>query len=65
MARQKPSKSLLALIVGAHLVIAALTWRDLRWRPASQVRFNKNVWRVASGLNTAGSLAYLLVGRRH
>jgi hypothetical protein len=60
----KPSNSLLVLILGAHLLITAATWCDLRRRPTSQLRGNKRLWRLASALNTSGSLAYLLVGRR-
>jgi hypothetical protein len=41
-----------------------LTWRDLRARPAGQVRGNKKIWQVASALNTSGSAAYWLFGRR-
>jgi hypothetical protein len=47
-----------------HLTVMTLTWRDLRARPASQVRGNKKIWQVASALNTSGSAAYWLFGRR-
>jgi hypothetical protein len=43
---------------------AALTWRDIRQRPDADVRGSKKLWRVASALNTSGSAAYWLFGRR-
>jgi hypothetical protein len=47
-----------------HLTAVTLTWRDLRSRPAAQVRGPKKIWQVASALNTTGSVAYWLFGRR-
>jgi hypothetical protein len=47
-----------------HAVVVALVWRDLRNRPADQVRGSKRVWRAASVVNTLGSVAYVLFGRR-
>jgi hypothetical protein len=63
---RKPSRLVLVLayIAVVHVPAAVLTWRDLRDRPAAQVRGNKKIWRVASVLNTAGSLTYWLLGRR-
>jgi hypothetical protein len=61
---RKPNKLVLAAIGVAHLAVAALTWRDLRARSGAQVRGSKRMWRVASGLNTVGSAAYWLAGRR-
>ncbi|MGI9093277.1 MAG: hypothetical protein ACR2FF_07535 [Mycobacteriales bacterium] len=63
-ARRKPSKLVLAAIATAHLTITALTWRDLRNRPAQSVRGSKSIWRAASAANTMGSAAYWLGGRR-
>ena len=56
-----------ALVVPAlvgHAVVTALVWRDLARRPDAAVRGGKNLWRTLSALNTSGSLAYLLLGRR-
>ena len=64
MTTTKPRPALLAPILAAHLVVAALVWRDLARRLAGSVRGGKNLWRVLSAANTAGSLAYVLVGRR-
>ncbi len=51
-------------VLVAHAAITMLTWRDLRRRPAEQVRGSKRLWRVASAMNTVGSVAYLAVGRK-
>jgi hypothetical protein len=63
-AKRKPNKLVLATIGVVHLTVMTLTWRDLRARPAGQVRGNKKIWQVASALNTSGSAAYWLFGRR-
>ena len=63
-ATRRPNKLVLALIGVVHLTAVTLTWRDLRSRPAGQVRGPKRVWQVASALNTTGSAAYWLFGRR-
>jgi len=63
-AKGKPNKLVLAVVGVVHLTVMTLTWRDLRSRPADQVRGNKKIWRVASALNTTGSAAYWLFGRR-
>jgi hypothetical protein len=42
----------------------SLTWRDLGKRPAAAVRGKKGMWRIASLLNTSGSVTYWLFGRR-
>jgi hypothetical protein len=61
---RKPNKLVLAAIAVVHLTAVVLTWRDLRSRPAGQVRGPKKIWQVASALNTTGSVAYWLFGRR-
>jgi len=62
----RPSRLVLVLahIAVVHIPAAVLTWRDLRERPDAQVRGDKRIWRVASILNTSGSLTYGLLGRR-
>jgi hypothetical protein len=62
--RRKPDLRILAPVLVVHLIIATLTWRDIKRRPAAQIRGPKPVWRLASAANTLGSLAYWLVGRR-
>jgi hypothetical protein len=55
------------LILAGGLVEAVLTavaLRDLRRRPADQVRGPKPAWFLASFVQPVGPLAYLLLGRR-
>lgn len=58
-------KKILAVALVVHVVVATLTWWDLRRRPAAGVRGPKGLWRTAATLNTSGSLLYWLFGRRH
>jgi hypothetical protein len=58
-------KKFVMVAVALNAIIASFTWRDLRRRPASLVRGPKLLWRVWSSLNTTGSVAYWLIGRRH
>lgn len=51
-------------ILLAHAAITTITWRDIARRADGQVRGSKKAWRIASALNTGGSLAYLVAGRR-
>jgi len=64
VAKQKPNKPVLGAVLVVHVTVATLTWRSLRNRPAAQVRGSTTLWRVASALNTLGSVAYWLFGRR-
>ena len=57
-------KRILVLVLVVHVILARLTLRDLRGRPVSAVRGPKRLWRVWATMNTTGSLAYRLVGRR-
>ena len=59
----QPRSSFVAGVI-LNAIIASFTWRDLRRRPAALVRGPKLFWRVWSMLNTTGSVAYWLVGRR-
>jgi hypothetical protein len=57
-------KRVLLVALALHVVMLRLTWRDLSQRPDGGVRGPKRVWRLWSGLNTTGSLAYWMFGRR-
>jgi hypothetical protein len=57
-------KKIIAVALVMHLIMVKLTWRDLRNRPDAGVRGRKRFWRVAATMNTTGSVAYWLVGRR-
>jgi hypothetical protein len=61
---RKPNKYVLSAMIVVHVVVVALTWRDIRNRRPEQVRGNKKFWRVVSALNTANAAVYWLVGRR-
>jgi hypothetical protein len=61
---QAQQKKLLLAALILHLILTRFTLRDLRRRPAVAVRGPKRLWRVWAALNTTGSLAYWLVGRR-
>jgi hypothetical protein len=57
-------KKVILIVLVVHLIVAKLTWLDLRRRPDEAVRGPKRYWRLASTLNTTGSVAYWLFGRR-
>ena len=57
-------KRILAVALVIHVIMLRFTWRDLSRRPAAAVRGKKRMWRVASLLNTSGSVTYWLFGRR-
>lgn len=63
--RTRPGRLVLAAITAAEVVLAALTWRDLRNRPAEEIRGSKRLWRVVSLINPGNSVAYWLIGRRY
>ena len=57
-------KRILGVAIVVHALVVLVTLRDLRRRPAAAVRGPKWVWGMAATLNTSGSVAYWLVGRR-
>ena len=61
-AAHKTRVTIVALFV--HLIVTTLTWRDLARRSPAQIRGSAQLWRVASGLNTLGSVLYWTVGRK-
>jgi predicted cobalt transporter CbtA len=63
--KARPFLVLAGYISIVHVPVTALTWRDLRERPATEVRGDKRIWRIATAANTVGSVAYWLFGRRH
>jgi len=65
MRERKPGTvKVLLLYLPVHILVAALTWRDIGHRPADRVRGSKRLWRLVSALNTLGAVAYWLAGRR-
>ena len=63
--RSRPKRIALAALVLAEVGLAALTWRDLRHRPADEIRGSERFWRVISTINPGNSAAYWLVGRKY
>jgi hypothetical protein len=61
---RKPNKLVVVGVLVVHSVVAAVTWRDLRSRPAERIRGPKRIWQIASAVNTLGSIAYWVVGRK-
>jgi hypothetical protein len=61
----RPKRIALIVLVLAEVGLAALTWRDLRRRPADEIRGSKRFWRIISTINPGNSVAYWLVGRRY
>jgi hypothetical protein len=59
------SRTLVVVVaIAVWAVVTPFMWRDLRNRPAEQVRGKKWIWWLAS-TNLSGSAAYYLFGRRH
>jgi len=62
---ERNSDRVVILVLAGHALAAVLTWRDIRDQPAQQVRGSKTFWRIASAVNTLGSVGYWLIGRRY
>jgi hypothetical protein len=54
------------VVLGAivQVTLQVLALRDLRRRPADEVRGPKPLWALATFVNTVGPLAYFACGRR-
>jgi hypothetical protein len=63
--RSRPKRIALVSLVLAEVGLAVLTWRDLRHRPADEIRGSKRLWRIISTINPGNSVAYWLVGRKY
>jgi hypothetical protein len=57
-------RQLFAALVVVDLIMAALTFRDLRLRDASRIRGSKRFWRIVTVVNPGNSLAYWVIGRK-
>jgi hypothetical protein len=55
-----------SIILGgiAELILTTIAFRDLKQRPASQVRGPKALWALAFSVQPFGPILYLLGGRR-
>ncbi len=54
----------MAAIGVVHLAITSAAWRDINGRSPDHVRGSKRLWRAVSALNTGGTIAYFLLGRK-
>jgi len=53
------------IVIGTgELILTTVALRDLRRRPAAQVRGPKLLWTMACGVQPFGPVAYLVKGRR-
>jgi hypothetical protein len=64
MRHWKPSRPLLVALVVLHIIVTAITLRDLSQRTDTQVRGPRQFWRVFTPLQMGNSALYWLVGRR-
>ena len=61
--RSPQQRSLAAVLIAISLAVVAVAERDLHRRPDTQVRGDKQLWRLVC-LNAVGAVGYLLWGRR-
>jgi hypothetical protein len=64
VARRKLDPKLLAALIAAHVVVVALTWRDIGHRQPDDIRGPKWVWRAASAVQIGNALVYWLFARK-
>jgi hypothetical protein len=60
----KPSRPVLIVLVILHIIVTAVTLRDLGKRTEAQVRGSRWFWRVFTPLQMGNSVVYWLVGRK-
>lgn len=51
-------------VLGLHLLMMTLAWRDISRRSPAQLRGSKALWRVVTALNAGNVVVYLVAGRR-
>jgi hypothetical protein len=64
MEQWKPSRPVLTVLVVLHIVMTAITLRDLSRRSDAELRGPRWFWRLFTPLNTGNSVLYWLIGRR-
>ena len=52
-------------LAAAELALKLAAARDIRRRPADQIRASKLFWRMSLAVNTIGPVSYFLWGRRN
>jgi hypothetical protein len=65
MSRWKPSRPVLVALVVLHIIVTAITLRDLSQRNDTQVRGPRWFWRVFTPLQMGNSAVYWLVARKN
>jgi hypothetical protein len=65
VSRWKPSRPVLVALLLLHVVVTAVTLRDLSQRNQDQIRGPRWFWRVFTPLQMGNSVAYWLVGRKN
>ena len=64
VSRWKPSRPVIVALAILHIMVTAITLRDLKRQSDAQVRGPRWFWRVFAPLNTGNSAAYWLIGRK-
>jgi hypothetical protein len=65
VSRWKPSRPVLVALVILHIIVTAITLRDLNRRSDVQVRGPRWFWRAFTPLQMGNSAVYWLVGRKN
>lgn len=65
VSRWKPSRPVLVALVILHVIVTAITLRDLSQRSDALVRGPRWFWRVFTPLQMGNSAVYWLVGRNN
>jgi len=65
VSRWKPSRPVLVALIVLHIVVTAITLRDLSHRSDAQVRGPRWFWRAFTPLQMGNSAIYWLAGRKN
>ena len=65
VSRWKPSRPVLVALAVLHMIVTAITLRDLSQRSDAQVRGPRWFWRAFTPLQMGNSAVYWLVGRKN
>ena len=65
VSRWKPGRPILVALAVLHIIVTALTLRDLNQRSDAQVRGPRWFWRVFAPLQMGNSAIYWVVGRKN
>jgi hypothetical protein len=65
VSRWKPSRPVLVALVVLHIIVTAITLRDLSQRSDAQIRGPRWFWRLFAPLQMGNSAIYWVAGRRN